>query len=380
MSTQDAFLADICERPDDDAPRLIFADWLDDHGQPERAEFIRAQCHLARPSLRGTGLRRRDLAAREKLFDAHGKEWAASFGPWCAAALDCRRRGFPWWVQQWEGARALCEALPDLVRRAPIQSARVICHGPSLDGVRRLAALPEAARLRELSLFGQTRRDEDMLGDDAAHILAASPHLTRLESLDLTQHHIGPEGLRALANSPNLPELCELDLYNNPVGDAGIRVLLASPMAKRLRGIHLSGGRGDPLTERGVRDLSRAKSLRNLRVLDLDNANVDNVGAWHISRAAHFAGLRELTLHACNVGDHGVICLAYSQHLANLEVLDLSTNWTVGHPSVARALTESLHMKKLRRLDLWRCEHFSPEDVALLRRHFGRKVNFARSR
>jgi uncharacterized protein (TIGR02996 family) len=31
-SVQDDFLRAICESPDDDAPRLVFADWLDEHG------------------------------------------------------------------------------------------------------------------------------------------------------------------------------------------------------------------------------------------------------------------------------------------------------------------------------------------------------------
>jgi uncharacterized protein (TIGR02996 family) len=34
--------------PEDDAPRLQYADWLEEHGQAERAEFIRVQCELAR--------------------------------------------------------------------------------------------------------------------------------------------------------------------------------------------------------------------------------------------------------------------------------------------------------------------------------------------
>lgn len=48
-----AFLADIIAAPDDDTPRLIYADWLEDpdHNpgplQPEWAEFIRVQCWLA---------------------------------------------------------------------------------------------------------------------------------------------------------------------------------------------------------------------------------------------------------------------------------------------------------------------------------------------
>ena len=40
------FLAAIKAAPDDDAPRLELADWLEEDGQPERAEFIRVQCRL----------------------------------------------------------------------------------------------------------------------------------------------------------------------------------------------------------------------------------------------------------------------------------------------------------------------------------------------
>jgi len=34
--------------PADDLPRLVLADWLEEHGEPERAEFIRVQCELER--------------------------------------------------------------------------------------------------------------------------------------------------------------------------------------------------------------------------------------------------------------------------------------------------------------------------------------------
>lgn len=36
-------LAAVCESPDDDVPRLVYADWLDEHGRPDRAEFVRLQ-------------------------------------------------------------------------------------------------------------------------------------------------------------------------------------------------------------------------------------------------------------------------------------------------------------------------------------------------
>src|SRR5262245_49845434 len=47
-TTTEAFLQDIVEHSEDDAPRLIFADWLDDHDEAIRAEFIRLQVELAR--------------------------------------------------------------------------------------------------------------------------------------------------------------------------------------------------------------------------------------------------------------------------------------------------------------------------------------------
>src|SRR5690348_11557710 len=46
MSDHDAFLHAIRAEPGDDAPRLVFADWLEDNGQPERAELVRVQCEL----------------------------------------------------------------------------------------------------------------------------------------------------------------------------------------------------------------------------------------------------------------------------------------------------------------------------------------------
>jgi uncharacterized protein (TIGR02996 family) len=41
------FIQAIRETPDDDLPRLVAADWLEEHGESERSEFIRVQCKLA---------------------------------------------------------------------------------------------------------------------------------------------------------------------------------------------------------------------------------------------------------------------------------------------------------------------------------------------
>ena len=41
LDTQDALLAAIRADPDSDVPRLVYTDWLQEHGQEVRAEFIR---------------------------------------------------------------------------------------------------------------------------------------------------------------------------------------------------------------------------------------------------------------------------------------------------------------------------------------------------
>jgi uncharacterized protein (TIGR02996 family) len=75
MTERKALLAAVCASPEDDTPRLVFADWLDENGEPERAEFIRVQVDFAallRSAASGTeqpGRRARDL------WIQHGKAW-----------------------------------------------------------------------------------------------------------------------------------------------------------------------------------------------------------------------------------------------------------------------------------------------------------------
>src|SRR4029078_1438463 len=73
MHHQAAFLDAIIPEPDDDAPRLIYADWLEERGDP-RAEFIRAQCELVKLSLDDP--LRVGLETRERqLLKEYEKEW-----------------------------------------------------------------------------------------------------------------------------------------------------------------------------------------------------------------------------------------------------------------------------------------------------------------
>jgi uncharacterized protein (TIGR02996 family) len=91
MTEREALLRAVCANPDDDTPRLVFADWLDENGEPERAEFIRLQVRLAellRLAASGTDVvanRARELGVghgmiwRRELPPINGVEWHDAF-------------------------------------------------------------------------------------------------------------------------------------------------------------------------------------------------------------------------------------------------------------------------------------------------------------
>jgi uncharacterized protein (TIGR02996 family) len=91
MASHEGFRREIVEHPDDDTPRLVYADWLDDQGDADRAEFIRLQIHLARQPRNDP--RREGWKTREReLLEVHAWEWAADVG-WRASEW-VFRRGF----------------------------------------------------------------------------------------------------------------------------------------------------------------------------------------------------------------------------------------------------------------------------------------------
>ncbi len=96
-----SLLAAVIDCPTDDWSRLVAADWLEEQGQADRAEFIRVQVQLARPECcAGAGDGRHcatdcnDLELRQReqeLLTAHGADWMdAEFPP--------HKDGLVWWI------------------------------------------------------------------------------------------------------------------------------------------------------------------------------------------------------------------------------------------------------------------------------------------
>jgi uncharacterized protein (TIGR02996 family) len=109
MTTLDALLSAIIAAPDDDAPRLVLADVLEERGQVERASFIRLQIKMARCRMchRKDGTERKDSYAehcgrcvpgrrREReLLAAHAAAWLLpSPTPFPPVVIDAEQIGW----------------------------------------------------------------------------------------------------------------------------------------------------------------------------------------------------------------------------------------------------------------------------------------------
>ena len=219
-------LAAVKESPADPTPRLILADWLEEHGDETdraRAEFIRLDFG------RANDLRRRELWQHYR---------AAWLGPFDRSRMHCTFGGL--W-RLWLDAATFFELLAaglaesetwawvvglQLSRLAPADLARLTA-GPLLrglafldlsnnvlgdEGVRLLAECPHLASLTQLRL------DHDNIGDEGAERLADSPHLGRLTDLSLCGNRIRSAGAWDLALSASLARLERLNLQQNPVG------------------------------------------------------------------------------------------------------------------------------------------------------------------
>ncbi len=100
MTDEQALLRSVLLDPANDLPRLVLADWLEEHGQGEQAEFIRVQIELARMELSGIPrFRTRTGQPTTDDFDDELEKWET-----------LRRRGRELWT---EVIQQCLRSLPD---------------------------------------------------------------------------------------------------------------------------------------------------------------------------------------------------------------------------------------------------------------------------
>ena len=243
-----AFLRAICADPEDDAPRLIFADWLEEHGEDHRAEFIRIQCELARWGENHRNAFQLEVREQE-LLGKYEDEWLGQLRDllkfWVFA------RGFV--EEVGIAAPEFLQSAGLLFQQAPVQ----ILH---LDGVAEPAAA--LAVCRELGSVRFLDLSSNLLGDNGVHALAFGEGLERVRGLNLTAVGLGDAGAEALACCPYLADLKELYLVSNEIGGAGARALAGSQYLAGLRTLYLDRRPIGPATILALLQRYGARPLR----------------------------------------------------------------------------------------------------------------------
>jgi uncharacterized protein (TIGR02996 family) len=318
-TTEEAFFADIREHPDDDVPRLVYADWLEEHGDErdrERADLIRVQCQLA--GLPPGNPLRPGLARREQhLRDRLDRVWLAPLNR-LADSWELRRGFVERLVVQ---APQLIEHGATVVRLAPVAELSVVFQRPSLE---RLVACPYLRHAQRLEERG------GLVRDDGARLLATCPYLSGLEALLLHGCRITEVGVAALLEM-DLSCLRLLNLGANDLHDEGVQRLCAAPRLARLERLNLAA---NELHLAGARALAEARHLRRLVDLSLGANYLDDEAAELLAGASHLASLRRLDLRNNELRNDGALALARSRHLEGLVFLDVSNN-RLGHDGCA---------------------------------------------
>jgi uncharacterized protein (TIGR02996 family) len=279
MSTRSVLLAAIIADPDSRAARQVYADLLQEEGDP-RGDFIATQ--LARSALKTRAGVKALLAREEELLKKHRKKWIAF-----AAAKGAR----------WEFRDGFAEKLSldaaDLVRAG----AAIFATEPvvelsvwKIDGLAPVLALPGLARIRHLTLA------RSRLSADDIAALAASPHLGAVELLDLSESGLGDDGLATLARSHAFPRLRDLRLRSCELGPAGIVALVDAPWAP------------------------------GLAALDLFINDIGDTGARALATSTRLPVLASLVLTHNKITDDALAELLASPVVARLEHLDLAGN------------------------------------------------------
>jgi uncharacterized protein (TIGR02996 family) len=216
MTEREALLEAVFARPGDDAPRLVYADFLDEHGEPAQAAFIRAQVELAR--------HRPDTPEHDRIGEGLYGLWdrfLAELRPAVPSDLMLSPsdfvRGFPAVPVHIPQVSVFRDQSPHWWPRLPIRAI-------SVDlvpwNVAEFVRIPYLARLRQLVLIG-----EDPHGKIVPRLVKCH-YLENLRVLDLSQFPLGPEAAEALAGAEVFRNLTDLHLPYDLRPNRGLHRLL----------------------------------------------------------------------------------------------------------------------------------------------------------
>jgi len=340
FTDEQPFLDAIFARYHDDGPRLIYADFLADSGDPERAELVRLQIALARiPTDHG---RVPALVDRQtELITEHSEKWTEHLRD-----LDVKvwfRRGVSDSVCL--DAGIFLATGSELFRRVRVRRLRLLDAAQVMPKLI-LSPLLAGGDLRELDLCGND------LGNDGVALLARSQFLGKLDALDLGFNALDDTGIAELAKAGTLTGLKTLALNDNgQITGQGVKSLAESPFFAGLTGLDVSG---NDIGEDGVKAVAAGPTFPALHTFRVNGNHIGDAGLAALARSRLLVRMLtrspRLEIRANAIGPAGVSVLAAAPVLARCSALDLSANY-LGDRGFA-ALIASPHTAQLRVLKL----------------------------
>jgi uncharacterized protein (TIGR02996 family) len=256
MTDRDAMLRAIAANPDDDTPRLIYADLLDELGgdaNTARARFIRLQIETHRHTYNTFDARLAyDLIAPSEEDDTAMLEQKR------AEAVQLANRYQSQWLRE---LPTWCNPVFGLVG---MTRANLFVRG----FVERVSARAKPFAFRTEELFDTNPIRALELQGGSTKLLPAvfsRAELARVRSLDFSWGGVPAELVAAISECPHLTALTHLDLSKCSLSGSDVRVLAQSVQLSALRKICLGGS----LTASAVRLLAASAKLGNLREIDL---------------------------------------------------------------------------------------------------------------
>jgi uncharacterized protein (TIGR02996 family) len=290
MPTADDFLRAIIADPDADALRLAYADWLEEGGDADRAEFIRVQCALA--AMPENERKYHPLRGREvQLLKQHRDAWLRPLRDLLTPA-DAPPPGWLGWFQR---------AQPHPVLDAEFR--RGFVEYLVLDPVAFLGGVETLLRLTPLrSLVLDVRESPDVNGTFRA--VMDCPHLAGLRSLSLKSHRLGADEMRRLTDCPHLPNLRTLSLGCDGIDRSAAQTLVASGLLPRLKNFQIVTFGADNAPWADV--ILEAPAVRGLTALTVVAMGGVADLFQRLDQTLPFRSLTELLLRRLWTGDHGL--------------------------------------------------------------------------
>ncbi len=311
-----SLLQGILDAPEDDEVRLVYSDWLEDHGDLDRAEFIRAQIQLAR--ITADDPNRDKLRERaDRLLSAHHTEWVKDVPGWARHEVRFVR-GFIRDVVC--TADSFIKRGGRLFENAPVRGIRLTKYAGRIAEV---TLTPHAQRVTAITLY--TNRCEERLTREDIPALAESVWPATLESLDLTGNWLGRAEVEILTRT-EFPRLHTLILNHNYLRQEGLRVLLEWPSLRHVRRLGLAHNVFRTIGMGPIDEMIRqSPNLEALLDLEITGA-IDSSSLAALTDTPTLGGLQSLNLSHNRLDDTSCALLANTPYLTRLRTLDLASN------------------------------------------------------